>query len=185
MEWTNHQACTYKMTPNYLAVYIANNLEFESVVDLGCGSGNETVYFVRKGKKVTAVDSTLNEEYILDRLKKSEKENVTLVEKPFEELELPKCDAVFSSFSLPFCSREKFSGLWREIEEVLPKGGIVAGNLFGERCFFKDSRDVNIHTESQVKELLKGYDIVKWKEQEYDREDGKHWHYYDFVAIKK
>lgn len=185
MEWTNHQNHTYKMTPNYLAIYITNNLEFKSVVDLGSGSGNETVYMLKKGKNVTAIDSTMNPSYILDRIPKKLVPNLTIIEETFENVSIPKTDAILSMFSLPFCTPREFPTLWSKIESALSSGGVLAANLFGERHFMSDREDVSTFKRCEVEELLKNFEIVKWKEQEYDRDDGTHWHFYDFVAIKK
>ena len=51
--------------------YFTNHVE---IIDLGCGSGNETVYMLNHGIKVLAVDRQLNEQYILDRVDDSIKE---------------------------------------------------------------------------------------------------------------
>ncbi|MDE6292955.1 MAG: class I SAM-dependent methyltransferase [Bacilli bacterium] len=184
MDFKDYQERYFKTNPNYLAVYIANNLEFNTVIDLGCGSGNETVYFLKKGKEVIAVDKIINKEYFYSRIKDDKK--LTLEECAFEDWQFKNADAIFSTFALSFCSVDKFQELWNTLYEVLPKGGILAANLFGKKDTFASEGNVNVFSKEEVLYLLKNYDVVKFKEQEYDQEQtGKHRHYYDFVAIKK
>ncbi len=185
MNWSSYQENTFRTKPNYLSVYLANNLEFNTLVDLGCGSGNDTVYMLKKGKRVTAIDGSLKEEYITSRINDDEKTRLTLVNSNFENVIIPKSDAILSLFSLPFCKPSEFNNLWSKIDKALDKGGILAANLFGERDWHMNDERVSNHTKEQVLELLRNYEIIKWKEQEYTREvDDTHWHYYDFVARK-
>ncbi len=51
LKWEEYQESTYRTKPNYLAVFLANKLSFQSIIDLGCGSGNNTVYMLKKEKK--------------------------------------------------------------------------------------------------------------------------------------
>lgn len=184
MDFKDYQERYFKTNPNYLAVYIANNLKFEKVLDLGCGSGNETVYFLKKGKEVIAVDKVINKDYFYSRIKDDSK--LTLVESSFEELELPKVDAIYSTFSLSFYDVNNFLDFWNKMYETLPNGGILAANFFGEKDSFAQNKTVNVFNKDEVMELLSKYEVVKFKEQECDQDEtNAHRHYYDFVAIKK
>ncbi len=100
VNWNEYQKKTYRTKPNYLAVFLANKMEFNSIIDLGCGSGNDSVYMLKKGKQVISVDESLNEEYILDRITKEEFKNLTMIKKKFEDLDLPLVDCIFSAFAL-------------------------------------------------------------------------------------
>ncbi len=185
MNWELYQENTFRTKPNYLTVFLVNKLEFKTVVDLGCGSGNDTVYMLKRGKVVTAIDGSLNESYILDRISDEDKKRLTLDRSNFEEVVIPKTDVVLSLFSLPFCKPSEFNKLWNKIDNALDKDGIIVANLFGERDWHKSDKRVSTHTKEEVLALLKDYEILKWKEQEYTREiDNTHWHYYDFVAKK-
>lgn len=184
MDFKDYQERYFKTNPNYLAVYIANNLEFGKVLDLGCGSGNETVYFLKKGKEVIAVDKVINKDYFYTRIKDVSK--LTLVESSFEEFEIPKVDAVYSTFSLSFYDVENFLNFWDKIYETLPNDGILAANFFGEKDSFAKDKNVNVFNKDEVMKLLSKYEVIKFKEQEYDQDaTHTHRHYYDFVAIRK
>lgn len=185
MSWSEYQERTYRTKPQYLAVYIANNLEFNTIVDLGCGSGNETVYLLKKGKQVTSVDAYLNEDYITSRITEEEQNNLHLIKSNIEDITIPKSDVIMSLFTLPFCNPEEFNNIWNKIKDSINPRGYLVANLFGNRSHHA-SKQIPVFTEEQVKELLKDYTIIKWKEQEYQRElDDTHWHYFDFVAKKK
>lgn len=185
MSWSEYQERTYKTKPQYLAVYLANNLNVKSIVDLGCGSGNETVYFLKKGYQVTSIDAYLNESYITSRITASEKNNLTLINSKMEEVSIPKCDALVSLFTLPFCEHSEFNNLWNKIYESINSNGYLVANLFGPNCYLKEEGKLTF-TKEEVGSLLKNYEIIKWKEQEYTRNiDNTHWHYFDFVARKK
>jgi len=62
---------TAPQIPSQFAVFALGELDFDSVVDLGCGNGRDAEFFVRMNKKVFAVDkSTAGLEYL--RKSKSE-----------------------------------------------------------------------------------------------------------------
>lgn len=48
-DWTNYQNRTYKDNVNNLLIEFCDNYKINNVVDLGCGSGNESVYLLKKG----------------------------------------------------------------------------------------------------------------------------------------
>lgn len=89
-------------------------------------------------------------------------------------------------FSLSFCHPSYFHSLWNEITMSLNEGGILIGNLFGDRDYRRNRIDINTFSKEEVFKLLQDYDIKKWKEQEYIRDsDSTYWHYFDFIAKKK
>lgn len=58
-DWTNYQEKTYNNSVCNLLVEFLDNYKISSCIDLGCGSGNETVYMLKKGIKVLSVDRQL------------------------------------------------------------------------------------------------------------------------------
>ncbi|WP_256680754.1 hypothetical protein [Pseudomonas sp. LTJR-52] len=56
----------------------------------------------------------------------------TLLQTRFETLEVPKCQLINASFSLPFCEPSSFT-LWHSISTALRPNGLLAGQLFGPR----------------------------------------------------
>ena len=59
-DWSNYQERTYNDDVCKLLKYFLNNYKVANAVDLGCGSGNETVYMIKNGINVTAIDRQLN-----------------------------------------------------------------------------------------------------------------------------
>ena len=71
--WTNYQSKTYGYDVCKLLIEFLDKYKVDNAVDLGCGSGNETVYMVKHGIKVLAIDRQLNRDFILKRLSEDEK----------------------------------------------------------------------------------------------------------------
>lgn len=183
--WSNYQESTYNDDISNLLVEFLDKNKVKTAIDLGCGSGNETVYMLKKGIKVLAVDRQLNNNYILDRLEESEKVNVSFMQSSFEDISLPKTDLVAAFFSIPFCEPDKFDLLWNKIFNSLNTNGYFIGQLFGDRSCFKEFKDVSTFTKEEVNEYLKDYKIIKLEEVDYIREiDNKRWHYFEIIVQK-
>ena len=67
-DWTNYQNETYGDNVCKLLIEFLDNYKIDNAIDLGCGSGNETVYMIKNGIKVLAIDRQLNQDFILDTL---------------------------------------------------------------------------------------------------------------------
>ena len=73
-DWSNYQNNTLNdKVENLLIEFLNNYNNINDIVDLGCGAGNESVYLLKRGYKVTSIDRQLNKNYILDRLTDKEK----------------------------------------------------------------------------------------------------------------
>jgi len=185
-DWRNYQKRTYNNDVSKLLIYFLNNYKIKDAIDLGCGSGNETIYMLNHGIKVLAVDRQLNKQYILSRADESIKENVTFLEHEFENIKLPKTDAITAFFSIPFCNPKYFDNLWNKIYNSINNNGYFVGQLFGDRDDWKNNQSINTFTIEEVKKYLQKYKIIKLDEIEYIREsNNKKWHFYDIIAQKK
>lgn len=184
-DWTSYQNKTYNNDVCKLLVYFLKNYKINNAIDLGCGSGNETVYMIKNGIKVTAIDGQLNKDFILDRLDDTEKENIYFLESDFETVELNNADAVMAFFSIPFCNPKSFDELWNKIYDAINENGYFVGQLFGDRDDWKDDETINTFTIEKVKDYLKKYEVLKLDEIEYTRKsDNKKWHFYNIIAKK-
>ena len=185
-DWTNYQTKTCGNDICNLLVEFLNKYSINSAVDLGCGSGNETVYMVKRGIKVLAIDRQLNKKFILDRLSKSERKLISFEECSFEEVKLPKTELFVACFSIPFCNPNSFDDLWDKIYNSIEDCGYFVGQLFGDRDDWNVVDTINTFPLEKVKEYLKRYKIIKLEEVEYIRKiDNKKWHFYDIIAQKK
>ena len=185
-DWTNYQNKTYGDDACKLIIDFLDKYKVDSAIDLGCGSGNETVYMVKSGIEVLAIDRQLNKDFILNRLSDNEKKMISFKENSFEDVELPRTNLLTAFFSIPFCDPNNFDELWTKIYNSIEDNGYFVGQLFGDRDAWNVVDSINTFPIDKVKEYLKGYKIIKLEEVEYVREsDNKKWHFYDIIAQKK
>jgi tellurite methyltransferase len=156
-------------------------------VDLGCGEGRDSVELLRHGWKVHAIDGHPDGiSRLVNRADLVSPERLTMQLAPFESVELPRCDLLNASFSLPFCDPGHFDRLWSGIVEAIARGGRFSGQLFGDRDSWARIDDRSHHTRAQVDALLEPFDVELLKEEERDGQDctgaGKHWHVFHIVA---
>ena len=185
-DWTNYQNETYGDNVCKLLIEFLDNYKIDNAIDLGCGSGNETVYMIKNGIKVLAIDRQLNQDFILNRLSDNEKKMISFKESSFEDVELPKTKLLTAFFSIPFCNPNNFDELWTKIYNSIEDNGYFVGQLFGDSDAWNVVKSINTFSIDKVKEYLKNYNIIKLEEIEYVREsDNKKWHFYDIIAQKK
>ena len=183
-DWTNYQNKTYGGDVCKLLIEFLDNYKIDNAIDLGCGSGNETVYMIKNGIKVLAIDRQLNQDFILNRLSDNEKKMISFKESSFEDVELPKTKLITAFFSIPFCNPNNFDELWTKIYNSIEDNGYFVGQLFGDRDTWNVVKSINTFSIDKVKEYLKNYNIIKLEEIEYVREsDNKKWHFYDILRF--
>lgn len=183
-DWTNYQNETYGDNVCKLLIEFLDNYKIDNAIDLGCGSGNETVYMIKNGIKVLAIDRQLNQDFILNRLSDNEKKMISFKESSFEDVELPKTKLLTAFFSIPFCNPNNFDELWTKIYNSIEDNGYFVGQLFGDRDAWNVVESINTFSIDKVKEYLKNYNIIKLEEIEYVREsDNKKWHFYDILRF--
>jgi tellurite methyltransferase len=157
-------------------------------VDLGCGTGGDTVELLRRGWHVLALDGQAEAIYRLCALDLSEDERDRLETRVsrFETAEWPPADLVNASFALPFCTPGDFPAVWERIEHSLHPGGRFSGHLFGDRDEWSDEDDMTFQTRAEAEALFSRLEVELFDEVE---EDGptavgkqKHWHLFHVVA---
>jgi tellurite methyltransferase len=170
-------------------------------VDLGCGSGRDTVELLGRGWRVLAIDS---EPDGIDRLERRAAGSggaarlETLVAS-YEDAVWPSSDLVNSSYALPFCPPDCFDAVWSRIVSSLCPGGRFCGQLFGDRDEWASrsrasERDwasppgMSFHSREDVLSLLDGLEVEHFHEVDEDGStavgDAKHWHLFHIVARK-
>ena len=194
-EWTRYYAAAGS-EPRETLLYALQRFDAEGerpgfAVDLGCGTGRDSAELLRRGWSVLAIDG---EGEAIDRLRSREdipaaaRRRLQTRVSPFQEAEWPVADLVNSSFALPFCPPEAFSGLWRRIEASLRPGGRFSGQLFGDRDGWSGEHGMTFHTRGQVDTLLGSLEVERLEELEEDGRTAtgktKHWHVFHLVARK-
>jgi membrane dipeptidase len=156
-------------------------------LDLGAGTGRDTLELLRRGWRVLAID---REREAIERLRELAGDGAGRLETRvarFEDASWPRCDLVNASFALPFCPPGDFSALWQRIVDTLRPGGRFCGQLLGEHDEWAGG--LVSHTRVEVERLLAPFEVERLQEVE---EDGstvlravKHWHLFHVVARKR
>ena len=157
-------------------------------VDLGCGTGRDTIELLRRGWQVVAIDSAPEGIRRL-RAATGDDERLETQVTAFEDAALPACDLVNASFSLPFCPHDRFADLWARIGKALRPGGRFCGQLFGDRDGWASDPGIAFLSRREVETLLGAYDVERLDEVEEDSKtavgDPKHWHVFHVVARRR
>ena len=122
------------------------------VLDLGCGSGRDSHFFLGNGYKVTSVDASIE----LAKLA-SDFIGKPVVIKSFHEIDYFKeFDGIWACASLLHCPKSEMDGILRRITYALKPQGIVYMSFkhgLGER-FDEKRRFFNDYTEVELVDLL-------------------------------
>jgi len=159
-------------------------------VELGCGSGTDTIKLVESGWIVYAVDTTPDGfANILSKLPEDKRGCVECVKASFEEMTIPPADLIYSVFSIPFCKPERFDAFWDRMTSAIRPGGRFAGNLFGVKDEWAYMTDATFLEKEHIEKLFDGFEIEHFREQ-YSVGPAvltptKLWHLFDIVARKK
>lgn len=157
-------------------------------VDLGCGIGRDTLPLLAYGWRVTAID---RDALALAELRRraGPTDRLDTMSGRFEDVAIPACDLLNSSFALPLCAPERFADLWCRIRAALRPGSRFAGQLYGPRDSWAARPGITIHTRAEVEALLDGLSIERLDEEQSDavtqHGKGKHWHIWHVVACRR
>lgn len=182
---------TKDIEPNYTVKrFIKLNVKAGNAVELGCGAGRDTIFLIKNGWNVLAIDRENVESKITEKLNEEELKYFKFSMQRFENIKLKNNNLVVANFSLPFCNRNKFSDMWNKIKNsIIPKGYFV-GNFFGINDEWKDTNEkITFLTKEEVIDLFKEFEIIEFKEIEKNMKTGlgkmKHWHIFNIIAKKK
>ena len=103
-------------------------------VDLGAGTGRDTLELLRRGWKVdrdrrASRRRSTGSPSSPGRTPTASKGGVGR----FEDATWPACDLLNASFSLPFTPPDAFPALWQRIVDSIVPGGRFSGQFFGDR----------------------------------------------------
>jgi len=158
-------------------------------IDLGCGEGRDTVEMLRRGWRVLAIDGhSLALDLVANRPDLVHPDRLETRLAALEDVELPPCDLLSSSFTLPFCRPDAFAALWDRVVASVRPGGRFAGQLFGDLDSWATIPDRAHHTRAEAEALLAPFDLERFDEVQSDGEDcagnAKHWHIFHIIARK-
>lgn len=166
-------------------------------IDLGAGEGRDTAELLRRGWRVLAIDDHESAERLIRGRTDVEArawERLRFERRDFAGigpggLRLPAARLINASFALPFCPPGHFATLWAEMCGALVPGGLLCGQLFGNKDTWATMPDRTHHTQEQVMTLLEPFAIVSMREEdkpgkEFDGKS-KHWHVFHVVARRR
>jgi len=185
--WAGYYAARLDREPRPLLVEAVDMVPRPGrAVDLGAGAGIDTRFLLESGWRVTAIDNDPDALRRLSELGGSDGALEVRHGDLDEQLDLGSVDLVHAGFSLPFCRPDRFAALWRQLEGALDGGGVLAGQLFGDRDSWAGVYDdMTFHTTDEVDMLLRGWDV---RRLEIEDRDGtsyvgpKHWHLLHVLA---
>lgn len=179
---------TKNAEPNYIVKeFIKLNVRPGNAVELGCGAGRDTVYLIKNGWNVLAIDKENVKSRIVEKLSKDELKKFKFSKQKFECIELEKNDLIVSNFSLSFCNKNDFEKLWNKIRNSILNDGYFVGNFFGNNDEWKNIKEeMTFLSKRQTIQLFKDFEIIKFKEVEKDGLTGsgkiKHCHIFNVIA---
>ena len=132
------------------------------ILDLGCGSGRDTLAFKKKGYQVEAID------YSAELVKKArELTNIEVRQQSFYDLaENNKYDGIWACASLLHCERDRLTEVLGLIFKALKPNGVCYMSFkYGNTDREKDRRSFTDLDEAQARELVDQLEGVKVLQQ--------------------
>jgi SAM-dependent methyltransferase len=156
-------------------------------VDLGCGAGRDARELLNAGWRVLAIDREPGAIAALESATAPDRR--AALETRIEDLadvEVPACDLVSASLSLPFLAPEAFWRTWQRILDALPVGSRFAAMLFGDQDGSAGDPAMTCLPPDEVRARLTAFEIEHWTDREEDTTtalgDPHHFHLVEFVA---
>lgn len=157
-------------------------------VDLGCGAGRDTRELLRRGWRVLAID---RERAAIAALRSAVVEGAETAAldtrvADLARVDIPRCDLVNASLSLPFLETRAYWRAWDSIIAALPAGGRVAAMLFGDRDSSADDPSMTCPPPEAIRSRLTAFDMEHWVDLEEDTQtalgEPHHFHRVELVA---
>ena len=193
IEWTDFQKATIGRPPRELLRRTLGCFDIEKTppgiaIDLGCGSGADTIELLRRGWEVHAIDSQPGSLELLTKTISPELgQKLHFHAQRFEDFIFPECSLIWSSYSLPFCLSANWPTLWQRAIQSLTVGGRIAGDLFGPKHAFAIEPDILILTEEEVRKAMATLVVEAFDIEDGHRPSGgeiTRWHAFGFAARK-
>jgi len=132
------------------------------ILDLGCGSGRDSKYFLSKGYSVTAVDGSEQLCCFASELIGQE-----VVQLQFQDLDFDEeFDAVWACASLVHVEKKRMKEVVRRVFRSMKPGGVLYISFkYGNGQRVKDNRLFSDYVEADLDDLFSGVDGAVIKER--------------------
>ena len=185
--WRRYFSVTHDRPPHPLLDLLDEWLPASGdAIDLGCGAGRGTLRLLERGLRVTATDA---EEAAVEavRARVPADAPLTLVQAPFQELQLGTYDVACAVCSLFFMPPSDFRAFWARLVRAIKPNGLFAGQFLGVKDTWAE-RGYTVLSRTEVEALFDGFEILHLAEEDYDGSDAldepKHWHVLHVIARK-
>lgn len=149
---TNFIECTFYVDMESLyQPFLADICDGGVILDLGCGSGRDSLAFKNKGYTVEAID--YSEELVKQA---SDLTGIAVGYESFYDFnKYHKYDGIWACASLLHCEREKLADVVQRISNALKVNGVLYMSFkYGNQDREKDGRNFTDLNEQQAEELL-------------------------------
>ncbi len=158
-----------------------------SAVDMGCGAGRDTRELLGAGWRVLAID---REDAAIASVEAATAAHLRVALEvrvaDLADVDVPPCDLVNASLSLPFLTPVAFRDTWQRILAALPIGGRFTAMLFGDRDESASDPSMTCLPPAEIRAGLASFEIEHWDDREEDSEtalgEPHHLHLVEFVA---
>lgn len=131
------------------------------LLDLGCGSGRDTKYFLDKGYDVVAIDASSEMVRLSSQLTGKQTLHMTFEDLNFEN----EFDGIWACASLLHVSREKIDDVLYKIARALKDNGVLFASFkLGDKEEFRNGRFFNFYDEASFSELISNHKYFKIEE---------------------
>jgi ubiquinone/menaquinone biosynthesis C-methylase UbiE len=149
----------------------------KTLLDVGCGNGRDSLYFARKGLKVTAVDFSKNGLKLLKRIIDRDKiKNITPICRETTKLNFKdnSFDVIYAHLSLHYFYDKTTTKIFDKLYKMLKKNGLIfikckstddafygEGKKVEENIFIKKNQIRHFFDKDYMKEKLEKFKILK------------------------
>ena len=138
-------------------------------VDLGCGGGRDARELLRAGWRVLAVD---REAVAIDVVEAATPPDLRAALEgrvaDLADVDIPPCDLVNASLSLPFLAPDAYWATWARILAALPVGGRFSALLFGDKDGSASEPSMTCPPPPEIRARLGAFEIEHWVDREED-----------------
>lgn len=127
---------TKNSSPHLNVINFLNlNVPPQKAIDLGCGTGRDTIALLKNNWNVLSIDREDTESIIKHQLTNKELKNFRFKKCLFGKMKLPKVNLIVANFSLPFSKKEFFSNIWENITNSILHERVFCWKFFWKKRY--------------------------------------------------
>ena len=116
-------------------IFLNEIKSYGEIIDLGCGTGEKTMWFQKQGLKVTALDASYGMLKQFDKIKNINIQQMDLSKISFSK----KYDGIWASFSIQHLEKTEQNLLVRKVSSALNKSGVFYVGIHEGNKIYRDN----------------------------------------------